>query len=248
VEAPLQLSEATQEYLESIYWLYEAGIERTQANLARALQVSQPSASEMLRRMADEGLVSRDDHKLIHFTDRGREIAERIVARHRTVEAYLVKVMGIPWDEVHEEAHTMEHSVSPRLEAKMLEMIGDVKTCPHGHPIGEYPREPGEALPAVPVGSEIIVLRLENEAEELLHYMKRTGVEPGERYTVVSRSGTGDEAETELERENGDRIDVQDALARTVSVRVEVRGDGAVSELGAAAAELQLVGPDRWGM
>jgi DtxR family Mn-dependent transcriptional regulator len=248
MEAPLQLSEATQEYLESIYWLYEAGIERTQANLARALQVSQPSASEMLRRMADEDLVSRDDHKLIHFTERGREVAERIVARHRTVEAYLVKVMGIPWDEVHEEAHTMEHSISPRLEGKMLEMIGDVKTCPHGHPIGDYPREPGEALPAVPVGSEIIVLRLENEAEELLHYMKRTGVEPGDRYTVVGRSGTGDDAETELERSDGERIDVQDALARTVSVRVEVRGDGAVSELGAAAAELQLVGPDRWGM
>jgi DtxR family transcriptional regulator, iron-dependent repressor len=92
------------------------------------------------------------------------------------------------------------------------------------------------------------VLRLENEAEELLHYMKRTGVEPGEAYTVTARSGTGEDAETELERSDGERIDVQDALARTVSVRVVTRGDGAVSELGAAAAELQLVGPDRWGM
>jgi DtxR family Mn-dependent transcriptional regulator len=127
------LSEATQEYLESIYWLYESGIERTQANLARALQVSQPSVSEMLRRMVDDDLVSRDEAKLINFTDRGREVAERIVARHRLVEAYLVKVMGIPWDDVHEEAHAMEHSISPRLEAKMLEMIGDVHTCPHGH-------------------------------------------------------------------------------------------------------------------
>ena len=125
-----ELSEATQEYLESIYWLYEAGIERTQANLARALRVSQPSASEMLKRLADEGLVSRDDHKLIQFTARGREVAEQIVARHRLVEAYLVKVMGIPWDDVHEEAHALEHSISPRLEAKMLEMIGEVHTCP----------------------------------------------------------------------------------------------------------------------
>ncbi len=147
------LSEATQEYLESIYWLYEAGIDRTQANLARALHVSQPSASEMLRRMSDDGLVERDEHKLINFTERGRDVAERIVARHRLVEAYLVKVMGIPWDDVHEEAHAMEHSISPRLEAKMLEMIGEVKTCPHGHPIGDYPREPGEPIPAVPVGS-----------------------------------------------------------------------------------------------
>ena len=80
------LSEATQEYLESIYWLYESGIERTQANLARALQVSQPSVSEMLRRMVDDDLVSRDEAKLINFTVRGREVAERIVARHRLVD------------------------------------------------------------------------------------------------------------------------------------------------------------------
>jgi DtxR family transcriptional regulator, iron-dependent repressor len=247
MDAMETLSEATQEYLESIYWLYEAGIERTQANLARALQVSQPSASEMLKRMADDDLVLRDGNKLIHFTERGQEIAERIVARHRLVEAYLVKVMGIPWDDVHEEAHAMEHSISPRLEAKMLEMIGDVKTCPHGHPIGDYPRQPGEPLPAVPVGSAIVVLRLENEAEEMLHYMKRHGVEPGERYSVTDRRGEGEEAETELEGPDGRRW-VQDSLARTVSVHVAERGDGPVSGLGAAGAELQLVGEGRWGM
>jgi DtxR family Mn-dependent transcriptional regulator len=242
------LSEATQEYLESIYWLYEAGIERTQANLARALRVSQPSASEMLKRLVDDGLVRRDDHKLIQFTERGHELAERIVARHRTVEAYLVKVMGIPWDDVHEEAHAMEHSISPRLEAKMLEMIGEVRTCPHGHPIGDYPREPGEAVPAVPVGSEVVVLRLENEAEEILHYMHRAGVEPGRTYTIVGRQGEGDEATTELEAETGVRSVVEDRLARTVSVRVERRGDGPVSSLTDAGAELQLLGADRWGM
>ena len=242
------LSEATQEYLESIYWLYEAGIERTQANLARALRVSQPSASEMLKRLADEGLVSRDEHKLIHFSDRGHEVAERIVARHRTVEAYLVKVMGIPWDDVHEEAHAMEHSISPRLETKMLEMIGEVRTCPHGHPIGDYPREPGEPLPAVESGRAITVLRLETEAEEIRHYMYRAGVEPGRRYTVASRSGEGDDALTELEADDGTSIAVEDMVARTVSVRVEERGDGPVSTLADASAELQLLGADRWGM
>lgn len=242
------LSEATQEYLEIIYWLYEAGIERTQANLARALQVSQPSASEMVKRLVDEGLVRRDDQKLIHFTERGHEVAERIVARHRTVEAYLVKVMGIPWDEVHEEAHGMEHSVSPRLEAKMLEMVGEVRTCPHGHPIGDYPREPGEPLPAVPAGSRVIVLRLENEAEEILHYMKRAGVEPEHAYVVETHAGAGDDAVTRLTGEDGRPIDVEGRLARTVSVRVVERGTGPVSGLDEAGAELQLLGHDRWGM
>jgi DtxR family Mn-dependent transcriptional regulator len=242
------LSEAAQEYLESIYWMYEAGIERTQANLARALRVSQPSASEMLRRLVEDGLVSRDEHKLINFSDRGREVAERIVARHRLVEAYLVKVMGLPWDDVHEEAHAMEHSISPRLEAKMLEMIGEVRTCPHGHPIGDYPREPGEPMPAVPTGSRITVLRLENEAEEILHYMARAGVEPGSSYAVDEHSGQGDDSITHLTGEGGRRIEVEDRLARTVSVRVDERGDGPVSDLAHAGPELQLLGTDRWGM
>jgi DtxR family transcriptional regulator, Mn-dependent transcriptional regulator len=242
------LSDAVQEYLEIIYWLYESGIERTQANLARALRVSQPSASEMLKRLSDEGLIERDENKLIQFTDRGHEVAERIVARHRLVEAYLVKVMGIPWDDVHEEAHAMEHSISPRLEAKMLEMIGEVRTCPHGHPIGDYPREPGEPIPAVPEGSLITVLRLENEAEEILHYMMRNGVEPTRTYTVERHSGDGDEAVTVLRDDAGGRHQVEDRLARTVSVRVDERGDGGVSSLGDQGAELQLLGADRWGM
>jgi DtxR family Mn-dependent transcriptional regulator len=202
----------------------------------------------MLKRLADEGLIRRDEHKLIHFTDRGHEVAERIVARHRLVEAYLVKIMGIPWDDVHEEAHAMEHSISPRLEAKMLEMIGEVRTCPHGHPIGDYPREPGEALPAVEAGSTVTVLRLENEAEEILHYMHRAGVEPGQSYTIVARSGDGEDAVTELEAGSGARTSVEDRVARTVSVRVDERGDGPVSTLADASAELQLLGADRWGM
>src|SRR3954453_23696446 len=242
------LSEATQEYLESIYWLYESGIDRTQANLARALRVSQPSASEMLKRLVDDGLVERDDNKLIHFTDRGRDVAERIVARHRLGEAYMVKVMGIPWDDVHEEAHAMEHSISPRLEAKMLEMIGDVKTCPHGHPIGDYPREPGEPLTVVPAGSTLVVLRLEKEAEEVLHYMAQQGVEPGRTYTLVEHRGDAGEAETELLREDDRTVMVADDVGRTVSVRVERRGDGPISQLSAGGAELQLLGESRWGM
>ena len=243
------LSDAVQEYLEIIYWLYESGIERTQANLARALRVSQPSASEMLKRLADEGLIERDEHKLIQFTERGHEVAERIVARHRLVEAYLVKVMGIPWDDVHEEAHAMEHSISPRLEAKMLEMIGEVRTCPHGHPIGDYPREPGEPIPAVPEGSVITVLRLENEAEEILHYMMRArGRADADIHRRASTPATATRRSPCSDDSRRARDEVEDRVGRTVSVRVDERGEGAVSSLGDLGAELQLLGRDRWGM
>ena len=142
----------------------------------------------------------------------------------------------------------MEHSISPRLEAKMLEMIGEVHTCPHGHPIGDYPREPGEPLPAVPVGSRIVVLRLENEAEEVLHYMKQHGIEPGHSYEVLERAGDPDAPVTVLRATDGALREVDDEIARTVSVRVDARGDGAISTLVAGSADLQLLGESRWGM
>jgi DtxR family Mn-dependent transcriptional regulator len=172
-----------------------------------------------------------------------------VVSRHRLIEAFLVKVMGVPWDEVHEEAEAFEMGVTPALEARMLDMIGEARTCPHGHPIGDYPREPGEAIPAVPVGSEVVVLRLENEAEEMLHYLKARGVEPGRSYTVSDRRGHGDDAVTELvDIDAGTTHEVDDRLARTVSVIVASRGDGAVSDIVEAGAELQLLGATRWGM
>ncbi len=137
------LTPAIQEYLESLYWLGEAGIERTPTNLARAMQVSPPSVTGMVRRLEGEGLVDRGPGKRIVLTATGLEVAKHVVSRHRLVEAFLVKIMGVAWDEVHEEAEAFEMGVTPALEARMLEMIGEARTCPHGHPIGDYPREPG---------------------------------------------------------------------------------------------------------
>ena len=97
------------------------------------------------------------------------------------IERFLTDVLGIPWDEVHEEAERLEHAMSPVLEERMLAAIGDAKTCPHGHPIVEGAREQGALLADVEVGAKVVVLRFENEAEELLHYLKDAGLDPGSR-------------------------------------------------------------------
>ena len=91
----------------------------------------------------------------------------------------------MPWDEVHEEAERLEHAMSPTLEARMLAAIGDADTCPHGHPINLGNRIEGVPLADVAVGAEVRVLRFENEAEDLLHYLRAAGVEPGMRATVA---------------------------------------------------------------
>ena len=232
-----------QEYLESLYWLGEAGIDRTPINVARAMKVSPPSVSEMVARLDREGLVSRGPDKRISLTTQGEEVARHVVSRHRLVEAFLVKVMGVPWDDVHEEAETFEMSVTPRLEARMLEMIGESRTCPHGHPIGEFPREPGVPLTSVPIGSTVRILRFENEDHDLLRMFRRAGIEPGGSYTVVSSAGE----EAELADAQGCRARLPLYAARTISISVERPGDGDPIESDQESlATAYLLGESHW--
>ena len=126
---------AEEEYLQTLFWLQEAGLPMTGANVARAMQLSPPTVHEMIGRLERDGYITRAGDKTISFTDTGAEHAEGVVRRHRLIERFLTDVLGIPWDEVHEEAERLEHAMSPVLEERMLAAIGDAKTCPHGHPI-----------------------------------------------------------------------------------------------------------------
>src|SRR5919106_2070373 len=190
---------AEEEYLQIMFWLEEAGLPITGANIARAMQLSPPTVHEMIGRLERDGYVSRADDKTLGFTADGREHASAIVRRHRLIERFLTDVLGIPWDEVHEEAERLEHAMSPVLEERMRAAIGDATTCPHGHPIVEGVRERGALLADVQVGASVHVLRFENEAEELLHYLKDAGLYPGlegeldssDDATVVVSSGDG---------------------------------------------------------
>jgi DtxR family transcriptional regulator, Mn-dependent transcriptional regulator len=181
-----QATVAEEEYLQTLYWLSEAGLAMTGANLARAMQLSAPTVHEMVGRLERDGYITRSTTKAISFTDLGAEHAGQVVRRHRLIERFLTDVLGIPWDEVHEEAERLEHAMSPVLEERMLAAIGDAKTCPHGHPIIAGGRIEGVPLADVAIGAKVHVLRFENEAEDLLHYLKRSGIEPGLEATLES--------------------------------------------------------------
>jgi DtxR family Mn-dependent transcriptional regulator len=205
---------AEQEYLETLFWLYEAGLPMTGANVARAMQLSPPTVHEMVGRLERDGYITRGADKVIAFTDNGREHAEAIVRRHRLIERFLTDVLGIPWDEVHEEAERLEHAMSPVLEERMLAAIGDAKTCPHGHPIDVGSRIQSVPLADVQVGAQLTIVRFENEAEDLLHYLKGAGLDPGLAGTLVD---SGDE-DVVIETTAGDRLTVTRSVAETVSV------------------------------
>jgi DtxR family transcriptional regulator, iron-dependent repressor len=207
---------AEEEYLQIMFWLEEAGLPITGANIARAMQLSAPTVHEMIGRLTDDGYVSRADDKSLAFTEQGRTEAQAIVRRHRLIERFLTDVLGVPWDEVHEEAERLEHAMSPVLEERMLAAIGDAKTCPHGHPLVEGLREQGALLADVEPGATVHVLRFENEAEELLHYLKDAGLHPGLDGTLQS-SG---EDEVVIASEDGAHP-VSRSVAETVSVRAD---------------------------
>ena len=228
---------AEEEYLQIIYWLMEAELPITGANIARAMRLSPPTVHEMLGRLEQDGYVTRDADRSLRFTPSGLEQAEAIVGRHRLIERFLTDVVGIAWDDVHEEAERLEHAMSPAFEEWMIRAVGDAKTCPHGHPIEPGKRIPGVPLADVEVGAEVEVLRFENEAEDLLHYLKSIGMAPGLKGTLAESNG--DEV---VVRHNGDSVAVTRSVAETVSVRADPSPPPRT-----ALPEQLVLGKDRYG-
>jgi DtxR family Mn-dependent transcriptional regulator len=234
------MSEATpaeEEYLQTIYWLEEAGLPITGANIARAMQLAAPTVHEMVGRLEHDGYVTRGEDKSLSFTSEGRERAAAVVRRHRLIERFLTDVFEIPWDQVHEEAERLEYWMSPVVEERMLKAIGDAKTCPHGHPIFEGEREQGVPLADVERGAKIRVLRFENEAEDLLHYLKDSGLHPGLEGEVTE---SGDEEVTV--QADGSRCTVTRSVAETVSVAADPSPPART-----ALPEQLVMGKERYG-
>ncbi len=228
---------AEEEYLQTIYWLMEAGLPITGANIARAMQLSPPTVHEMLGRLEHDGYVVRADDKSLRFSDEGRRHAETIVRRHRLIERFLTDVVGVEWDDVHEEAERLEHAMSPAFESWMVSAIGDAKTCPHGHPIDPGNRVPGVPLADVEPGATVTVLRFENEAEDVLHYLKRAGLHPGLKAKVAAPDG--DEVTLEAD---GRTLSVTASVAETVSVTADPS-----PEPRTALPDQLVIGRERYG-
>jgi DtxR family Mn-dependent transcriptional regulator len=228
---------AEEEYLQTIYWLMEAGLPITGANIARAMQLAPPTVHEMLGRLEEDGYIVRADDKSLRFSAEGETHAKAIVRRHRLIERFLTDVVGVAWDDVHEEAERLEHTMSPAFEKWMISSIGDARTCPHGHPIDPGQREPGVPLADVQQGAEVEVLRLENEAEDVLHYLKGAGVRTGLKGKVASTNGQDVSIEAD-----GDVVTITRSVAETVSVKANPS-----PEVRTALPEQLVLGRDRYG-
>lgn len=186
-----QMSPVIQDYLAAIYDLMGSGKPVIGARLAKHLGVSAPTVADAVQRMRREGFIRLNPHKEIALTKKGRELAEIMARRHRLVERWLTDVLGLDWMDAHQEAHRLEHAISPQVEERLASILGMPSTCPHGNPIpgmAEPPRVTPFPLDRVKEGDEVVVERITEEAEadrKLLEYLWRQGIRPGTTLRVL---------------------------------------------------------------
>jgi DtxR family Mn-dependent transcriptional regulator len=184
-----------EEYLEAIHELGEEGMVVIQARLAERLGHSAPAVSEMIRRLKDEGYLEVRGRSLT-LTDKGRGVAESVVRKHRLAERLLTDIIGLPWEKAHVEAGRWEHVMSDEVEARLVEILGNPTTCPHGNPIpgagGVTPET--MVLAETRQGDHVRLQRVTEQVEidqDLLAYLSSHGFVPGTEATVTSRAPDG---------------------------------------------------------
>jgi DtxR family Mn-dependent transcriptional regulator len=173
-----------EDYLQVMHYLRRDGYAVIAARVAERLNVSAPTVTATLQRMERDQLIEPGRRKEILLTREGRQLAENIVRRHALAERLLTDLLKMPWHESHEEAHGIEHALTPNIEARLLEALDNPTTCPHGNPIpGLGALAPDEfPLDQARTGDDLIFQRITEEAEldlQLMQYLQEHGIEPG---------------------------------------------------------------------
>ncbi len=164
--------------------------------LASTLGVTPGTATTMVKTLAESGLVKYEPYTGVALTRAGEKLAALVLRRHRLVELFLVQVMGLRWDEVHEEAELLEHVVSNRLIDRMDEMLGRPEVDPHGDPIpdaeGVVKPQSGQTLLTCPLHTRVIVRRVIDQDKMFLRFIERNNLKPGESIEVEDRDNAAD--------------------------------------------------------
>lgn len=209
------LTAVGQDYLKAIWNAQEWSPDKVSTKmLAEKIGVSASTASESIRKLAEQGLVDHEKYGAVTLTEAGRRAALEMVRRHRLLETFLVNELGYAWDEVHDEAEVLEHAVSDRLVSRIDAKLGFPQRDPHGDPIpatdGQVPTPLARQLWACGDGDAGTVARISDADPEMLRYFTDVGINLDSRLRVLTRrefagmisvaieSGDGDETTVEL--------------------------------------------------
>ena len=182
-----------EEYVESIGALEQLESPVSTSSVARLLDLTLASVSEMLRKLAEKGLVEYEPYQGATLTEEGRRHFLRLTRRHRLWEVFLNRHLGMGWDEVYEEACNLEHATSDAVADKLAEFLGSPEVCPHGCPIPRngqgYCETQGRQLSDLDVGSISEVVQIINERDsEFLRYLEELGLIPGVKVVIVDKA------------------------------------------------------------
>lgn len=213
------LSQSVEDYLKVI-WLNTREGPAATSTVAASLGVSDASVSSMLAKLTDLGLVSYTRYHGAQLTPSGEQAALKLLRRHRLVETFLIEYLGYGWDEVHDEAEALEHTVSDRFTESLSVRLGHPSHDPHGDPIpavdGTLPDTPDLPLAELDVGQTLEVARLKTQQADILAYLADLGIQPGHTVAVLRREPLG-----ELLHVNIDGRDA--ALSKTLATLVRGR-------------------------
>ena len=222
-DEPGDLSTVAQDYLKVIWTAQEWSRDKVSTKmLAERIGVSASTASESIRKLADQGLVDHAKYGAVSLTEQGRRAALAMVRRHRLLETFLVRELGYGWDEVHDEAEVLEHAVSDRLMTRIDAKLGFPQRDPHGDPIpaanGEVPAPAARQLWACQDGDTGTVARISDADPELLRYLDGVGISLDSRLHVLTRRDFAGVISVTIDAADGAPLDLGSPAAQAIWV------------------------------
>jgi DtxR family Mn-dependent transcriptional regulator len=185
-----ELSPAVQDYLKAIHSLGGAEKLVSPVDIAARLEVRAPSVTGMLKRLAESGWIEYEAGRGAQLTAQGIAQARRVIRRHRLVELFLTRVLGLDWSEVDAEADALEHAISPRLEQAIAAHLGEPLEDPHGHPIptseGTLKQRDLKSLDQFRDGQHVVIREAQDDNPERLRRWQTLGLTPGATVHILS--------------------------------------------------------------
>lgn len=186
-----KLTFGVEEYIEAIWRVAGAGPAATK-NLAQHLKVAPPSVTGMLKRLAALGLVNYSPYGKVSLSAKGQRLAAAVIRRHRLAERLLTDILGLSWEKAHSEACRFEHLITGEVEEQLAARLGEVDTCPHGHPLDISSRDDSFPLSASKAPARVKVTAVADESPEVLNYLAGLDIVPGARVKVIAREPFAD--------------------------------------------------------
>jgi DtxR family transcriptional regulator, Mn-dependent transcriptional regulator len=209
------VTQGIEEYIEAIWRLTALGA-TSPKQIAGHMQVSPASVSGMLKRLSALALIEYRLYGKISLNSQGKRLATQLIRRHRLSERLLTDILGLPWEQAHDEACKFEHLISDQVEAHLLSRLGPITTCPHGHPMDPSVRDESISLAAAEPPAKLQITAISDESPELLQYLGERGLIPGAAIKLVGREPFEDGPITvELKKKNY-------SLGRKVAEKIRV--------------------------